>query len=395
MAMLFGTLQQALEYKRNSPIGPTLRIFAQEQPGGTRKFRPCSTHFLWCEIKAKLPIPMSLHEVIQEPLHLFFDLDSGTTPIHSDLIHTVLVPACTEALRAASWPCEYEHISLCTATRPSKFSWHVVLPIKGALWEKVAHVHAFVMDIQRMLRAQGHEGLADCIDLSIYGHSKQFRLLGSVSHQKPVPLTIPGCESFDYSTFKRTLVTAAPEQVAQCRTLLASKTTGVLFAPAPSKPPLLLTKSLLPTHHLPQYSPFPHLDALLKDVEFALDLPVSTPSNFRLVYWHTSAPTLHFSVCNRFCCNIGRQHRSNNVEWVVDLSTCTWHQECLDPECHFFKSTPQRLPLCVFRHRRSDVASREWLDTWAHLIDGMLCKRCVFALRFLTTFMQSKPSLRW
>jgi hypothetical protein len=36
---------------------------------------------------------------------------------------------------------------------------------------------------------------------------------------------------------------------------------------------------------------------------------------------------------NRFCERIGRQHKSNNVMWTVDLERLVCYQTCHDPEC--------------------------------------------------------------
>ena len=36
---------------------------------------------------------------------------------------------------------------------------------------------------------------------------------------------------------------------------------------------------------------------------------------------------------NRWCGNVGREHRSNGVFFVVDLQQGTWTQRCYDPDC--------------------------------------------------------------
>jgi len=41
---------------------------------------------------------------------------------------------------------------------------------------------------------------------------------------------------------------------------------------------------------------------------------------------------------NRYCHNIGREHRSNNVYYCVDLKAQEFYQRCYDPECRHFKS---------------------------------------------------------
>lgn len=47
---------------------------------------------------------------------------------------------------------------------------------------------------------------------------------------------------------------------------------------------------------------------------------------------------------NRYCGNIGRQHRSNGIFIVVDLEQGMWYQKCYDPECRSYRSPVTPLP---------------------------------------------------
>ena len=42
-------------------------------------------------------------------------------------------------------------------------------------------------------------------------------------------------------------------------------------------------------------------------------------------------------VGNRFCLNIGREHKSNNVYYYIDLSSGRCHQRCFDVDCKGFR----------------------------------------------------------
>lgn len=46
----------------------------------------------------------------------------------------------------------------------------------------------------------------------------------------------------------------------------------------------------------------------------------------------------------RYCGNIGREHRSNNICLIVDLNRLLVYQTCYDPDCRGFQSTPTPLP---------------------------------------------------
>ena len=51
----------------------------------------------------------------------------------------------------------------------------------------------------------------------------------------------------------------------------------------------------------------------------------------------------HLSA-NRFCENVGRAHRSNNVIICVDLEHSVTFQMCHDPDCQGFRGLPRPLP---------------------------------------------------
>lgn len=51
-----------------------------------------------------------------------------------------------------------------------------------------------------------------------------------------------------------------------------------------------------------------------------------------------------FTLFYRYCENIGRYHKSNNVYWIVDLNTKKIYQKCHDPDCSDFSSMPKNLP---------------------------------------------------
>jgi len=54
--------------------------------------------------------------------------------------------------------------------------------------------------------------------------------------------------------------------------------------------------------------------------------------------------TLFFTLFYRYCENIGRYHKSNNVYWIVDLNNKMMYQKCHDPDCSGFASVPKSLP---------------------------------------------------
>ena len=62
---------------------------------------------------------------------------------------------------------------------------------------------------------------------------------------------------------------------------------------------------------------------------------------------------------NRWCENINRAHKSNNIIWNVDLKCYTFWQSCHDPECRAMKSRG------IIQHLPSEVAA----DVSDYLVD--------------------------
>nr|CCC90712.1 conserved hypothetical protein [Trypanosoma congolense IL3000] len=65
---------------------------------------------------------------------------------------------------------------------------------------------------------------------------------------------------------------------------------------------------------------------------------------------------------SRYCGNVGRQHRSNNVYLSVDLKCGVWFQKCFDPECAGFRGAPQPFPMSAVGLQSGPLISGGWTD---------------------------------
>ncbi|XP_056264561.1 DNA-directed primase/polymerase protein [Pseudoliparis swirei] len=65
----------------------------------------------------------------------------------------------------------------------------------------------------------------------------------------------------------------------------------------------------------------------------------------------------------RWCENVKRFHRSNNIMIVVDLKEEVWYQKCHDPECRNFRSSSYPLPqdICVSYIMKLDEEDQAYL----------------------------------
>jgi hypothetical protein len=91
-------------------------------------------------------------------------------------------------------------------------------------------------------------------------------------------------------------------------------------------------------------TPLPTLDQYVMDV---LATKGGVPGAIRawsMEYGRGDAPNsiTYQLVRNRYCEQIGRSHKSNNIYWIVDFATWTCVQGCHDPEC-FGRSSPMAI----------------------------------------------------
>ncbi|KAI9159989.1 hypothetical protein LWI28_004026 [Acer negundo] len=89
-------------------------------------------------------------------------------------------------------------------------------------------------------------------------------------------------------------------------------------------------------------SPFPALD---KFVECVASIG-NVPGKIRSWYWFSEYGLIVYNMSrNRYCERIGRQHKSNNVMYVVDLRRAFYYQKCHDPDCKDYRSPLRPIPI--------------------------------------------------
>lgn len=90
-------------------------------------------------------------------------------------------------------------------------------------------------------------------------------------------------------------------------------------------------------------SPIPLLDAhILQHADVVAGIPVGNAS---LRAWEIRGGNLRLMLRGqRFCHRLGRQHRSNNVYFEIDLENASFRQGCFDPACSTFRSKSWELP---------------------------------------------------
>ncbi|CAG2061608.1 unnamed protein product, partial [Timema podura] len=85
-------------------------------------------------------------------------------------------------------------------------------------------------------------------------------------------------------------------------------------------------------------SPYPEVDSFIRELV--------TPMGriWRSCYFSSNNLLSYDIVGYRYCNNIGRQHRSNNIKYIVDLANYCYYQKCYDPDCFNYRSMEIPLP---------------------------------------------------
>lgn len=200
-------------------------------------------------------------------------------------------------------------------------------------------------------------------DLSVYSKNRHFRIYQNTKWMKNAPLVVS--EDNMYRPFLSSKEKLSDE-VTDEAVFLDSLVSYVRFSNTSSKE-LFLLSFVNPLNNLSKIngkddvllkktpticpllglvnekyvfttkSPYPEVDNFISSV-------VSPGRIYRLAYFSSSNTIVYDIVGNRYCENIKRQHRSNNIKYIVDLVNCSYYQKCHDLDCYTFRSNPRPLP---------------------------------------------------
>ena len=83
-------------------------------------------------------------------------------------------------------------------------------------------------------------------------------------------------------------------------------------------------------------SPFPEIDQILANM-----VHPGCIRRWRII----NGDSIHFDIIgNRWCANVGREHKSNNIFWICNLGKGVLMQGCYDPDCKGFLGDEVKLP---------------------------------------------------
>uniref|UniRef100_A0AAY4AQB4 DNA-directed primase/polymerase protein n=1 Tax=Denticeps clupeoides TaxID=299321 RepID=A0AAY4AQB4_9TELE len=256
----------------------------------------------------------------------------------------------------------------CVDNRPGPCSTmeNIVPRDQGLLGSPQAKRHKRGEDDLSFLLVKNKEGLNQLfVDLGVYTKNRNFRLYKSSKLGKNVAFMVAEDNQYIPKPDKR----VSEEE----RIFLASLISNVSFTgqriltwDTPEVKKGLRSSAQNRTLTLSvgdnQCSPYSEVD------EFVTRLVSKGEVKGTIRRWNyfVSEQLLVYDIVNyRWCENVGRHHRSNNIMILVDLKEEVWYQRCHDPECRRqnFRSSSYPLPeeICISHILKEDEEDQEFL----------------------------------
>ncbi|XP_072318926.1 DNA-directed primase/polymerase protein [Eucyclogobius newberryi] len=394
--------RQTLAFHFAKSCKEDVHVFALEKETsapGQRMFLVTSYTELWHYYRTYPQSLMHCYEVIPEEAvcKLYFDLEfhkpSNIKADGKNMVSLLIQFVCVKLKDTYGIDCSALNVLNLDSSTEDKFSRHLIFNLPNAAFKDNIHVGRFIHNILEPIKTTGSisslpkdsvqekdqstiadktceepqtkrhkpEDLSfllvknkdgeDClfVDLGVYTKNRNFRLYKSSKMGKNAAFTVAEDNSFSPKTEKGVSVEEA--------IFLASLVCNISFTgqkiltfsqetnptgrsqrrPAPGKASSLSGCSSSPHQEMDQFV----LTLVQKDeIQGSIRRWNYFAADQLLVY-----DIVHF----RWCENVARFHKSNNILIVVDLKEEVWYQKCHDPDCRNFRSSSYPLPqeICI------------------------------------------------
>ncbi|KAL0130210.1 hypothetical protein PUN28_002060 [Cardiocondyla obscurior] len=351
-----------------------LCTFVYQQPSnGSRKFVVAHPEVYWWYYKIKPQEERCSYEIIPKdsPCWLYLDLEYpiDLNPLCNGprMTKTLIDIIRAYLLNHYHLLCDKSNFLILDSTSSKKFSRHVIFTIKDMAFKDNLHVGKFIKviyndillylkldmpsheilshfnkaDIEEMLVKTQH-GEKLFIDNGVYTKNRHFRMYMSTKWGKQSFLTVSTdcthntvnkCKEKELEIFLDSLISYFPNK--QNLILLEFSNQSNINVQLYTNLPTRSIQSICESDD--QTSPYPEIDKYIGSL--------INPGKIRIAKYSDKIKTLRYEVYgNRYCENIGRCHKSNNVYWIVDLNIKKIYQKCYDEDCSGFSSTPKNLP---------------------------------------------------
>ncbi|XP_078799599.1 DNA-directed primase/polymerase protein-like [Oryzias latipes] len=212
---------------------------------------------------------------------------------------------------------------------------------------------------------EGKDGLF--VDLGVYTKNRNFRLYKSSKVGKNAAFTVAEDNKFipqpekgisaEQSIFLASLV---------CNLSFTGQTILTWNVPETSDTKISRSSCQQGSDSVPgpfsgcSVSPYPEVDTFVLNVV----KKESIQGSIRRWNYFAAEQLLVYDIAKyRWCENVGRFHKSNNIMIVVDLKEEVWYQKCHDPDCRNFRSSSYPLPqeICISYILNLDEEDRVYL----------------------------------
>lgn len=357
---VFKKQDEALEFMKSCKDG--LMCFAFEHFGTGRLFLVAHPEVFWHYDVQRDSNSRSTYEIIPEftACKIYIDLEFDII-LNKVCDGFKMVDIFINLLRfylKTIWDmnCGKEHILILDSTTNSKFSRHLIFNLPSMCFTNSYQVGFFVKYVCQNIKSIIDSGLVPenmikqftiddfyslkvidakgnsriFCDEGVYTKNRHFRLYGSTKKGKHSNLVL------------------SPDNLFQCRNELEIFLSSLItFIDVPDVRTLELQDKFIEKRGVPKPinlpnkevnpSPYPILDKFITDL-------VMPGKIYRSVYFGAKKILVYDVVGNRYCGNIKREHKSNNVKYVVDLNECFYYQKCYDYECFNYRSEKVPLP---------------------------------------------------
>eukprot|EP01112_Ceratiomyxa_fruticulosa_P019841 TRINITY_DN6590_c0_g1_i1.p1 TRINITY_DN6590_c0_g1~~TRINITY_DN6590_c0_g1_i1.p1 ORF type:complete len:509 (-),score=81.63 TRINITY_DN6590_c0_g1_i1:28-1554(-) len=375
---------------------------------GIRRYIACSYSEFWRKyaILMEENKPLHFYEVIREntACHLYFDLEykreynpqilspkSDEVDEGYDLVAIFMDQVCKMLHTKFKVEVPADRILILDSSTDSKFSCHVLVKLVDTAFASNLHIGGFVELLASHLEAERSrnfdidrvfvytdKGMRVLIaDLGVYTRNRCFRIYKSSKLGSDAKLLLFAGNKFLYSNeselFYSSLICNVEFthslRLLTCGENINNKVNRKRKASSGSSCSTInaintdMKSTVIDDGEVINSTNSPYLE---------VDAFISTKINRggsqgrirQCIYFSTSKTIVYNISNNRYCENIGREHKSNNVMIICDLIKGVYYQMCYDIDCRGFRSMPFSLPfeLCAFFKKINSSKDNSKLD---------------------------------
>ncbi|XP_058797758.1 DNA-directed primase/polymerase protein-like [Phymastichus coffea] len=370
-------LADAAEYSQGPDI---LCCFVFQDENERRRFIVTYPEDFWNDLEHCPPERRVFYEVIPEnsPCFLYYDLEFNTEMNKDNngirMTQTVIDLTCEYIKKYWKYPCSRNEVINLDSSRVGKFSKHLIFHTKEVAFENNFQVGYLVKSIctdiinfvscestehdilskfdksnLTELFVETNKGKKLFIDINVYTKNRHFRIYKATKWGKNSHLLhASDCEyvwnntvkNKDMNIFINSLISYLPKK-KKLMLLTFDENKKAQIQSYSQNAEARLKQSFMCKEY--PKSPYPALNKYI--AEFV------QPGKIRDTKYMETRQLIIFEIIgNRYCDNIGRWHKSNNIYYIVDLINKIMYQKCHDEDCRGFVSTPKALPVEVTFH---------------------------------------------